>query len=67
MAKIEANVKGGDEAIFLDKLGFISEGSGDNIFIVKNGVILTPPTINSLPGITREVVIEIVKSLEFRF
>uniref|UniRef100_A0A7J2TKJ8 Branched-chain-amino-acid aminotransferase n=1 Tax=Archaeoglobus fulgidus TaxID=2234 RepID=A0A7J2TKJ8_ARCFL len=67
LAKIEANVKGGDEAIFLDKLGFISEGSGDNIFIVKNGVILTPPTINSLPGITREVVIEIVKKLGIPF
>ncbi|TDA28299.1 MAG: branched-chain amino acid aminotransferase [Archaeoglobi archaeon] len=67
LAKIEANAKGGDEAIFLDKLGFISEGSGDNIFIVKNGSILTPPTINSLPGITREVVIEIIKKLGIPF
>ena len=67
LAKIEANAKGGDEAIFLDKLGFISEGSGDNIFIVKNGTILTPPTINSLPGITREVVVEIVKKLGIPF
>jgi branched-chain amino acid aminotransferase len=67
LAKIEANAKGGDEAIFLDKLGFISEGSGDNVFIVKNGSILTPPTINSLPGITREVVIEIIKKLGIPF
>jgi len=67
LAKIEANAKGGDEAIFLDKLGFISEGSGDNIFIVKNGTILTPPTINSLLGITREVVIEIIKKLGIPF
>ncbi len=67
LAKIEANAKGGDEAIFLDKLGFISEGSGDNIFVVKNGTILTPPTINSLPGITREVVIEIIKKLGIPF
>ena len=67
LAKIEANAKGGDEAIFLDKLGFISEGSGDNVFIVKNGSILTPPTINNLPGITREVVIEIIKKLGIPF
>ncbi|NHW88105.1 MAG: branched-chain-amino-acid transaminase [Archaeoglobales archaeon] len=67
LAKIEANAKGGDEAIFLDKLGFISEGSGDNIFIVKNGSILTPPAINNLPGITREVVIEIIKKLGIPF
>jgi branched-chain amino acid aminotransferase len=67
LAKIEANAKGGDEAIFLDKFGFISEGSGDNVFIVKNGSILTPPTINNLPGITREVVIEIIKKLGIPF
>jgi branched-chain amino acid aminotransferase len=67
LAKIEANAKGGDEAIFLDKLGFISEGSGDNVFIVKNGSILTPPAINNLPGITREVVIEIIKKLGIPF
>ncbi len=67
LAKIEANVKGGDEAIILDKNGFISEGSGDNVFIVKNGKIVTPPTINNLKGITREVTIEIVKKLGILF
>jgi len=40
----------------------MSEGSGDNIFIVKNGVIFTPPTLNNLRGITRAVVLEIAKS-----
>jgi branched-chain amino acid aminotransferase len=60
LAKIEANAKGGDEAIFLDSNGYLSEGSGDNIFIVKNGKIMTPPTLNNLRGITREATIEII-------
>ncbi|MDD1761607.1 MAG: branched-chain-amino-acid transaminase, partial [Methanothrix sp.] len=42
LAKIEANIKGGNEAIILDSRGLLSEGSGDNIFIVKNGEIYTP-------------------------
>lgn len=61
--KIEANYKGGDEAIFFDTNGYLSEGSGDNIFVVKNGTIYTPPTINNLRGITRAVVIELASSL----
>ncbi len=60
LAKIEANAKGGDEAIFLDNNGFVSEGSGDNIFIVKNGKVVTPPTINNLKGITRATAIELL-------
>ncbi|NHW23491.1 MAG: branched-chain-amino-acid transaminase [Archaeoglobales archaeon] len=67
LAKIEANVKGGDEAIFLDRNGYISEGSGDNIFVVKRGRITTPPTINNLRGITRDVVIEIINRLGIPF
>jgi branched-chain amino acid aminotransferase len=63
LAKIEANYKGGDEAIFFDTNGYISEGSGDNLYIVKNGEIITPPTLNNLRGITRMVVLEISKSL----
>ncbi len=62
LGKIEANYKGGDEAIFFDTNGYMSEGSGDNIFIVKNGVIFTPPTLNNLRGITRALVLEIAKS-----
>ena len=61
LAKIEANAKGGDEAIFLDNNGFVSEGSGDNIFIIKNGKVVTPPTINNLKGITRATAIELLK------
>jgi branched-chain amino acid aminotransferase len=59
LAKIEANVKGGNEAIFLDDAGNVSEGSGDNIFVVKNGKIFTPHTLNNLKGITRIAVIEV--------
>lgn len=63
LAKIEANCKGGDEAIIFDVQGHISEGSGDNIYIVKNGTILTPPTLNNLRGITRMVVLELAGQL----
>ena len=63
LAKIEANCKGGDEAIMFDMQGHISEGSGDNIYIIKNGVILTPPTLNNLRGITRMVVLELAEQL----
>lgn len=62
MAKIEANIKGGNEAIILDAQGRISEGSGDNIFVIKDGRILTPYTINNLKGITREAVMELAKA-----
>jgi branched-chain amino acid aminotransferase len=63
LAKIEANYKGGDEAIFFDTNGYLSEGSGDNIFIIKNGIISTPPTLNNLRGITRMVAIELATEL----
>ncbi len=66
LAKIEANEKGGDEAIFLDNNGFISEGSGDNIFIVKNGKVLTPFTINNLKGITRATAIELLEGMDIK-
>ncbi|MHC1594592.1 MAG: branched-chain-amino-acid transaminase [Methanotrichaceae archaeon] len=62
LAKIEANVKGGDEAIFLDAEGTVSEGSGDNIFVVKDGEISTPPTLNNLKGITRKAMIEVAEA-----
>jgi len=67
LAKIEANAKGGDEAIFFDTNGYLSEGSGDNIFIVKNGEVFTPPTINNLKGITRAATIELIRELGIPF
>jgi branched-chain amino acid aminotransferase len=55
LAKVEAAKNGYDEAIFLDQRGFVSEGSGENIFIVKKGVIYTPPlSAGILEGITRD-------------
>ncbi len=62
MAKIEANIKGGNEAIILDAQGRISEGSGDNIFVIKDNKIFTPYTINNLKGITRESVMDLAKA-----
>ena len=63
LGKIEANAKGGDEAIFFDNNGYLSEGSGDNIFVVKNGKVYTPPTINNLKGITRATAIELLEDM----
>jgi len=63
LAKIEANAKGGDEALMFDTNGRLSEGSGDNVFIVKNGELLTPPTLNNLRGITRAVVLKLAEEL----
>src|SRR5207248_6753131 len=59
LAKIEANNGGCEEAIMLNAEGFVSECTGDNIFIVKGGQLLTPPlSAGALYGITRAVVIE---------
>ncbi|MDD1659437.1 MAG: branched-chain-amino-acid transaminase [Methanomicrobiales archaeon] len=63
LAKQESFYKGGDEAIIFDTNGYLSEGSGDNIFVVKNGVIATPPCLNNLRGITQQVVVECAKDL----
>ncbi len=64
LAKSEAVQNGMDEAIFLDGRGFVSEGSAENIFIVKDSVIYTP-SINSsiLEGITRKSIIQIARDL----
>ncbi|RZN64564.1 MAG: branched-chain-amino-acid transaminase [Candidatus Methanoliparum thermophilum] len=61
LAKIESKIKGGDEAIILDVNGNIAEGSGENIFIIKNGIIYTPKTTTNLKGITRETIIKIAE------
>jgi branched-chain amino acid aminotransferase len=60
LVKIEANRAGVLEAIMLNGQGYVAEGTGDNIFIVKNGKILTPPTyVGALCGITRQVIIDL--------
>ncbi|MEM0240623.1 MAG: branched-chain-amino-acid transaminase [Candidatus Nezhaarchaeales archaeon] len=67
LAKIEANAVGADEAIMLDDRGFVAEGTADNIFIVKNGVIYTPPRSSGiLPGITRARVMRLAEELGYR-
>lgn len=64
LAKIEAKLAGVDEALMLNQRGFIAEGTGDNIFIVKDGKLITPPpSADILLGITRKVVMEIAKGL----
>jgi branched-chain amino acid aminotransferase len=66
MAKIEANSAGADEAICLDKNGFVAEGVGENVFIVKNGTVLTPPVCSgALPGITAQVVTKLAAKLGY--
>jgi branched-chain amino acid aminotransferase len=57
MAKREAKANGFDEALFLDPEGFLAEGTGENIFIIRDGVIRTTPPNSILNGITRQTVI----------
>jgi branched-chain amino acid aminotransferase len=65
MAVNDAISKGAEEAILLDKNGYISEGSGENLFIVKNSVLITPSTAYCLNGITRQSVISVAKNLNY--
>jgi len=67
MAKVEATSLGFDEAILLDNEGYVAEGSGENIFIVRNGVLKTPPLASVLEGITRDAVIQIAKEEGLNF
>jgi branched-chain amino acid aminotransferase len=62
LAKREAKFAGYDEAIMLDSSGYVSEGSGENIFIVKNGTLITPDLSSSiLEGITRDSVLALAR------
>ncbi len=64
LAKIEANACGADEALCLESNGFVAEGVGENVFIIKNGELLTPPTATgALAGITSEVVSNIAANM----
>ncbi len=64
LGKIEANNSGVDEAICLDKTGFVCEGVGENIFIVRDSKLLTPPlSSGALDGITRAFVIKLAKKM----
>ncbi|HKY12651.1 MAG TPA: branched-chain amino acid transaminase [Gaiellaceae bacterium] len=66
LAVNEANRAGYDEAILLTDEGFVADGSGENVFIVKDGTLMTPPLSTSiLPGITRATLIEIAQDLGY--
>lgn len=65
LAKREIISAGYDEAILLDNEGYVSEASGENIFMVKNGTIKTSPLTSILPGITRDSVITIAKDKKY--
>src|SRR5258706_5118596 len=67
LAVLEANHAGYEEAILLTQDGYIAAGSGENIFVVKNGVVYTPDLSASiLPGITRDTLIQIAQDLGHR-
>ena len=66
LAVMEANRAGYDEAILLTDDGFIADGSGENVFVVKDGTIYTPDLSASiLPGITRDTIIQIAQDLGY--
>jgi len=67
LAKIEATKAGYQEVILLDSLGHVSEGSGENIYVIRDGVIVTPPqTAGILDGITRKSTIQIAADLGYK-
>lgn len=61
LARYEALDNGYDEAIMLDGAGYVAEGTGENLFCIRDGVVKTPPVVNILGGITRRAVIDILK------
>jgi branched-chain amino acid aminotransferase len=64
LAKREAKLGGYDEAILLDSSGYVSEGSGENIFVVRKGVLYTPDlSCSILEGITRDTMITLAREL----
>jgi branched-chain amino acid aminotransferase len=68
LAKVEALKAGYDEAVLLNEHGHVAEGSGENIFLVKDGTLLTPPLSDGvLAGITRDSIIEFARDLGIDF
>jgi branched-chain amino acid aminotransferase len=65
LAKLEVTRDGYDEAIMLDPDGYVGEGTGENIFTARKGILKTPPITSILPGITRDCVITIARDLGF--
>jgi branched-chain amino acid aminotransferase len=66
LIRMEADANGYSEGIALDNFGFVSEGSGENIFVVREGTIYTPPISASiLPGITRDMIVQLAQDLGY--
>jgi branched-chain amino acid aminotransferase len=65
LANQEVTANGYDEALLLDTEGYVSEGSGENLFMVRNGIVYTPDLASCLDGITRDSVIQITKDLGY--
>lgn len=64
MGRLEANRAGADEALILNREGFVAEGTVDNVFIVDGGQLLTPPVVDgALDGITRQVIMELAAEI----
>ncbi|MBX5465728.1 MAG: branched-chain-amino-acid transaminase [Clostridia bacterium] len=64
MAKLEANLAGAHEILMLNREGYVCEGTGDNVFIVRGGTVLTPPAyLGILEGITRATVLDLAREL----
>ena len=61
LARYEANENGYDEAIMLDHSGYVAEGTGENLFVIRRNRVKTPPVVNILAGITRRTAIDILE------
>ncbi len=67
MAVMEAKANGFDEAVLLNDLSMVAEGSGENLFMVKDGKVITPPvSAGILPGITRQCVMHVAKDMGYQ-
>lgn len=64
LARYEATDNGYDEAIMLDSHGYVAEGTGENLFAYRDGVVKTPPVVNILGGVTRRTVLDILQREE---
>src|SRR5438552_7371494 len=66
LARIEANDRGADEAILLDRDGHVAEATADNVFIVTDRALVAPPTSTNLRGVTRETILRLAEELGIR-
>jgi branched-chain amino acid aminotransferase len=66
LAGYEARRNGYDEALLLDTTGYVAEGSGENVFVARDGIVRTPPLTSILAGITRDSVMKILRDLGIR-